>query len=277
MTAQRRTERGIALALGLILALGFTLCGAFQVGGWTTGAAEHSIRTAVPGPVSEISVDARSNDVTIVAGRGPGVTVDMRAHGAVDAPQVEVSGGRASVRVGVCGGLAFWNCRSTVVVYVPAGAKVSVEATSGDISASGITAPVSLDTHSGDVTAIGLPGGADLSSNSGDIDARDLGGRLHLESNSGDVDGTTLRGDAVSAHSGSGDINLDFATPPDAVDADTASGDVDVRLPRGPERYSVDTRTNSGDEHIGVPTDNASRRVVRASTNSGDAVVAYGD
>jgi hypothetical protein len=276
MTA--RSDRRVALVAGLLLALLFTGCAAMQVAGWTVGAVERTSREVVPGPVRELRVDAGAGDITIVPALSGDVTIVTRATGSLHRPQLQVGVNGTDVTLtGGCSALNFGRCDAATVVHVPPGTAVTVNAASGDISASGITAPVQLITASGDVSASGLTGGADLRTSSGDVQARDLAGRVRLESASGDVQAANLRASSVRANSSSGEVALSFLSAPGDVDAETASGDVRVLLPRGKEAYRVEARTDNGDREIAVSRNATSARVIRARTNSGDAIVRYGN
>jgi len=104
---------------------------------------------------------------------------------------------------------------------------------------------------------------------------RALGGRVRLEAASGDIQAGDLRAHTVRAHTASGDVDLNFLNAPDTAEAETASGDVRIAVPPGPEAYRVEIETDSGDPEFGVNPDPASSRLLRATTNSGDATVGY--
>ena len=254
----RRADRIIALIAGGILSVIFVSCSAVQVAGWTTGAVDQRAHRTITGPVDELQIRAGGGDVVLMPARGDDVVIDSRARGSLQTPELEVDINGYDVAVnGGCDEFAFGHCEATLLVQVPAGTAVRVDASSGDLSAEGLDANVTLHTDSGDVRA------------------RRLNGRLDLNTASGDVDGADLRSDTVRAHSASGDVDLDFALPPDTVDADTSSGDVRIFVPRGPEVYSVDVDTGHGDETIDVSRDAGSSRLLKADTGSGDVEIAY--
>jgi DUF4097 and DUF4098 domain-containing protein YvlB len=253
-----RADRILALIAGGVLSVIFVACSAVQVAGWTTGAVEQKAHRVIRGPVEELQIRAGGGDVMLLPARGDDVVVDSRARGALQTPQLEVDVNGYDVDVsGGCSEFSFGHCEATLVVQVPAGTAVRVDASSGDLSAEGLNANVTLHTASGDVRA------------------RRLSGRLDLDTASGDVDGANLRSDSVRAHTASGDVELDFALPPDTVDADSSSGDVRIFVPRGPESYSVQVDTDSGDETIDVDRDAGAPRLLRADTSSGDVEIAY--
>ena len=253
-----RTDRAIALLVGGVLALLLTACAAFSVAGWTVGSVERNAHRVIYGPVDGLSINAGSGDVTLVPARGGDVTIDSRSEGSLHTPRLDVDVAGSDVTVGGgCPDLTFGHCSARLIVHVPAGVDVKVDASSGDVEASGLSGAVELRTSSGDVRVHGLSGATSL------------------RSASGDVEGSGLRGRAVQARTSSGDARLAFASPPMAAEAWTASGDATIEVPPGSETYIVDVETNSGDRDVGVSTGRGATRLLRAHTNSGDATVDY--
>ncbi len=277
MTTVRR-DRRIALIVGGLLAVFGTLCSAVQVAGWTIGSAEHTSHQVIPGPVRELRVDAGQGDVTVVPALGEDITIDSRAEGSLRTPRLRtvVNGNNVEV-TGGCPTIVFWHCGAEIVIHVPSGTAVNVEAASGDLSATGISADVRLVTNSGDVQAVGLSGDAYLRTSSGDVVGRELAGPAELRSSSGDVFATGLGTGAIRARTSSGDVALRFASIPTLADAETSSGDAMITVPRGPTEYHVMLETNSGDREFGVLQDDNSPHLLSARTSSGDAIANYDD
>jgi DUF4097 and DUF4098 domain-containing protein YvlB len=254
-----RADRIIALIAGGLLSLIFVACSAVQVAGWTTGSVESKNHQIIRGPVDELFIDAAgSGDVMLVPARDGDVRVDSRARGTLHTPQlnVDVIGNDVEISGG-CSEFSFGNCSATLLVEVPTGTAVRVDAASGDLSAENLTGNITLHTASGDVRA------------------RRLNGRLDLDTASGDIDAASVRSNSVRAHSASGDVTVDLALPPGTVDAETSSGDVRIFVPRGREAYDVDVDAGSGDETIDVDPDPGSSRLLRAHTSSGDVEITY--
>ena len=275
MTAAR-AERGLALLVGGGLAAILMIWGAIHVAGWTLGTASRSEHRVIPGPVSALRIEnAGRGDVVVEAGSGPDVTVDGEARGSFRAPRlrVDVNGSDVSVHGG-CGPVLFGRCRATVTVHVPPDTPVEVSSR-GDVSAFGLSGPVQLTTTSGDVTAGDASGPVQLHSASGDVSVHDVSGTASLDASSGDVEGGDLSSATVTARTGSGDIDLVFATAPASADAETGSGDVNLLVPRS-ARYAVDAETSSGDRVIGVPTSTRSAHALRVRAGSGDITVLAG-
>jgi DUF4097 and DUF4098 domain-containing protein YvlB len=253
-----RADRTVALALGAAVALFLTICAAMNVAGWSVGAVESSAHRVIAGPVKELRIDAGTGDITLMPARDGQVSIDSHAEGTLHTPRlaVDVNGSDVSV-TGGCSEFTFGHCRSDLLVRIPEGTAVRVDASSGDLAADGLSGDVELRTSSGDVVARGLSGTVMLKSASGDVDGLDLGAR------------------AVSARTSSGDATLTFTSPPSAAEAWTASGDATIEVPPGPAEYRVDVETDSGDRQVGVDTSESSAHVLRAHTNSGDAIVGY--
>jgi hypothetical protein len=253
-----KADRVLALLAGGVLALIFTTCSAVNVAGWTTGVVEENTHRDIPGPVDELRIAAGGGDVELMPSRDGNITVDSRVRGSLHTPKLDVdfSGGDVAV-YGGCPEVTLGHCEATLLVGVPAGTAVRVDATSGDIGATALSGNLTLHTASGDVRVLSA------------------GGRLDLDTASGDVDGAGLRSTSVRAHTGSGDVDLDLRVTPETVDADTASGDVRIAVPPGPETYNVDVDTASGTEDVEMLPDPKSPRLLRAHTGSGDVEVVY--
>jgi hypothetical protein len=275
MTATR-PDRALALLIGGGLAVAFVLCGAMNVAGWTLGTATSGEHRVIHGPVAALRITGDGgDDVVVEAGTGPGVTVDSVARGSFHAPRPRVAVNGASVSVGGgCGAVWFDHCHASVTVRVPPGTPVEVGSRSGDVSVAGLSGPVRLTTASGDVSARELTGPVEVHASSGDVDVHDLSGTATLEASSGDIEGNGLSSRTVHARTGSGDVDLLFATAPHDVDAETGSGDISLLVPRG-RRYAVDAEPSSGERVVGIRTDPRASRVVRARTGSGDINVLY--
>jgi hypothetical protein len=273
----RTQDRTLALVVGGVLALIFTVCSGFNLAGWTVGTVHRDEHRVLRGDVKTVYIDGSAGDVTLVPTSGRDVVVDSRAEGTVWLPKMEtrIAGDQVTVR-GECHFVVFGSCGATFVVHVPAGVAVRAKTSSGDLRASGLSGPVDFEVSSGDVDLDALSGGTTAHVSSGDITARRLGGSVVLETSSGDVTGTELTGAAVKAHASSGDVDVDLASVPQRVSASSSSGDVTIAVPRGSRgAYDAQADTSSGDRTVGVPIDSKSPRSLRAVTSSGDATIRY--
>lgn len=255
----RRSDRRWALLAGCGLALLFTLCGAFQVAAWSVGKVDRTTHRVLSGPVDELMIESSNGDVTLVASADDKVRIEGRSEGTLHTPAPEIDVIGSSVHISAnCPVWGFGECHSSVIVHVPTGTEVTVDATSGDIVAEGLTAGVDLQTSSGDIAVDGLSGDVSLCSASGDIVARGLHANL------------------AKAKTASGDVDLRFATVPKGAEALTSSGDARILVPPGPESYNVLAESGSGDTVSGVRESDDATSFLRVETSSGDVTVDYG-
>jgi len=153
-----------------------------------------------------------------------------------------------------CSGFMSW-CSIDYVLHVPAGTDVDLHTGSGDVALGGALGETVAETGSGDVT---LDGGGEV---------------VRLGAGSGDIEAIGVSARQVSAHTGSGSMDLDFDTAPDSVALEAGSGDVSVHVPQG--AYAVDVTTGSGDKDVTVTNDQSSPDRIQVKTGSGDVQVAY--
>jgi DUF4097 and DUF4098 domain-containing protein YvlB len=274
MTA--RQDRVLALAIGAALTLLFTVMAGMHMVGWAAGTVTHDQHRVLSGNVRQITVDAGSGDVKLVPATGAQVVVDSHARGSLFLPKLRtrVAGDRIEVS-GHCHIVLAGSCSASFVVHVPRGMPVHVSASSGDVSASGLSGLVDVSVSSGDVDLDDLSGGATVDVKSGDVSARALGGRIVLRTLSGDVTGADLTGAVVTAHSLSGDVDVDLASVPRTVTATTSSGDVTIAVPHTATAYAASADTHSGDHSVDVTVDPRSPRTLRARTLFGDTRIVY--
>jgi hypothetical protein len=252
-TRTMSTERRYGIAISVALILGGIY---WALTGLTEGTKTSQDSYPIDG--DSLTVKGGSAEVEIRPGDGDEVKVDRQFERNVfgSDPKEKYDDGRLELNGGGCGLLSF-GCDTKYVLTVPKDVKLTVESSSGDIKVSA------------------LPNGADLKTSSGSIEARDVAGRLWMESSSGDLEAHSLTATSVSTHSSSGDVELEFAAPPQSVEAEASSGDIAIRVPSGDEAYKVDTETSSGDESANVKNDPAATRTIRAEASSGDVTVEY--
>jgi hypothetical protein len=113
-----------------------------------------------------------------------------------------------------------------VHVRMPAGLKLDLRDSSGDLVVAGLTGGVDLVDSSGDITLHDLGGAVSVTDTSGDIDVRGVDGNFTIVSDSsGDIRITDVRGDAVVREDSSGDIDFNHVTGSARVERDS-SGDI---------------------------------------------------
>ncbi|GII78303.1 hypothetical protein Sru01_32850 [Sphaerisporangium rufum] len=114
----------------------------------------------------------------------------------------------------------------------------------------------------------------DLHTGSGDITLRAVSGELKAVTGSGEIGGSALTARRASAETGSGDVELRFATAPGTAELRTGSGSAIVRVPQ--DTYDVTARTGSGQKVVEVGTSASATRRIVVQTGSGDAKVLKG-
>jgi hypothetical protein len=276
VTTATSSARVLWLLAGGLLALIFTIWAGFALAGHTVGSVTRNEHHVV-GNVSEVRIDGRSADVTLVRATGSQVVVDARAKGTLWLPKLrtEIDGGHLRLS-GSCHDNPFGHCESSFVVSIPEGTPVTVETRSGDVRASDLSGHVSIDAGSGDVELSGLSGGTTARVSSGDIEASRLSGKLILETSSGDVDAAELTSPTIDARATSGDVFLDVAVVPKRVSVASSSGDVTIAVPRnGNQGYDAQASTSSGDPRVRVAKNDNSSHSLSAVTSSGDATIVY--
>jgi DUF4097 and DUF4098 domain-containing protein YvlB len=153
-------------------------------------------------------------------------------------------------------------------VAVPAGVRVLMRSTSGDLSAKGVRGPVEAHTTSGDIVVDEATDRVSLESVSGDVRATRLSGDIRIESVSGDCEIDNLAGD-IRVESTSGGITLGNVTSKN-VYATTVSGEVsyDGNIDAN-GRYEF--HSHSGDVRLDIPSSVSARFSVETFSGSLDS------
>lgn len=253
------------MADGRTIGAGLVLTG-LAVAVWGFGDRNANEVHAVDEAIQVVELNAKSGNVRVEVGDGPGTTVrEHREYWLVrsgDAYHVE---GDKLVLDGDCG----WQCTADFVVTVPRGTRITGESASGDVVLEDV-GDVDVKVASGNVTVRnGVAVTVDAAS--GDVVVDGASGAVDLESSSGDVKaGALTGGEPVTAKSSSGDVvvDVDEAT---SVTAESESGDVAVHVPDG--AYAVDAHTRSGDRNVNVTDDRNSPNRLKVSSSSGDIEV----
>jgi hypothetical protein len=150
-------------------------------------------------------------------------------------------------------------------VTVPAGTRVLMHSTSGDLHARGTHGEVEARSVSGDVEVDDVVHGATLESVSGNVQARGMDGDVRARSVSGDVDLDDVTGDVtLSSVSGHGYVTNARAR---VVRMETVSGDLSYGGPLDPTG-TYDFRAHSGNITLQLPGDVGA--LLSVDTFSGD-------
>jgi len=97
---------------------------------------------------------------------------------------------------------------------------------------------------------------------------------LNLSTGSGNITATGARSANVRANSGSGDIQLGFATTPTQVNVQTGSGNVSVEVPPGAS-YVVMANADDGNSDVGIAEDPGAPRSITAESGEGNITITY--
>ena len=140
------------------------------------------------------------------------------------------------------------DCSIDYDLVVPEGTTVTGETGSGDIDVDGV-AQINFQTHSGDAVVRNVKGAVNVAANSGEVTVSDIGGAVNVSADSGDVNVSNVTGAVLAkASSGSvqatgiggkvevqadsGDVTVGITTMQN-VTAHSGSGELNVTVPKG--------------------------------------------
>jgi hypothetical protein len=243
---------------GLLLAAAIVPAVALSIIGSTAYQRLNSRERVFTTPVTAVSVQVSSGDITI--GRGSGgntVVATSGVHGLTYPSDDEHVVGHTLVIRSSCGAMIFNDrCSRSYVVSLPSGVAVIADSSQGNVIVRGADRTVSAHSGQGDVT---ITRGS---------------GTLQASSGQGDVSITGSAATSVSVHSGQGDVAVDLISPPKRLTASSGQGDVTIELPKG-SNYNVQANSGQGDVSDSVDNNPASDRVVNATSGQGDVTVSY--
>jgi hypothetical protein len=241
-----------ALAVGLPLVLGTATFGAFSMVGLYAHTSEHHI-ASYPWHGGDISLNTGSGGVRVVAGGGDTISVAYTEHYELKRPTVTTATLNGGLQlVGKCpGGLFGSNCYINYVLTVPASAQLVLH--SGD----------------GNLHIVGISGSEKLSTGAGGIQLDNVSGAITAHTGDGSIRGTQVGSHDVTASTGAGSVDLEWAVAPTAVAVSTGDGGITLVLPGGSGPYHVTTHTGDGGVEVAVPTDATSSSSIDARTGAG--------
>lgn len=248
-------------------------------------AATYHTQKTFPGKAGgAVKVEAAFQDVQVkfVSGQTVTVTVDLKIsrwpQNAKDylnqlKPVFNQDGDTLVIRSKAKSGFSFgWSqAKGTIAVQMPRGMDLQIATGSGDCMIKGDNAgrSISCRTGSGDIHFHGATGRFKVNTGSGDVsfESGAKADQVKIGTGSGDV---RLRGEAadLAVTTGSGDVTAEGATGTTKVR--TGSGDLQLRNFAG----SLDVATGSGNVTAAWASA-PSAAVVRASTGSGDVILAF--
>ncbi|WP_156325497.1 DUF4097 family beta strand repeat-containing protein [Nonomuraea sp. SBT364] len=230
-----KTQKSMMIASLLGLVAVSAGCG---TGGSLT---EDAVSYDVPGKVAALHVEADSGTVEVVESDRRDIRVTERLSWLRDKPKArhEVRGDTLELSF-ACPTTWGWgalgaSCDVSYHIEVPRGLRVKASSDSGNLTLTNLSGDWEATTDSGAIEAGGLTGGQ------------------------------------VATETGSGDVNLVFAGPPDQVTTITDSGRTVIQVPQG--SYDIVARTDSGRKNIRPASVPSARRTIMLSSDSGDLEV----
>jgi Putative adhesin len=259
-TASAPRSRALWLTIAVLTALVVIAPVAVQAYGWLIQRTVAATWSATH-PVTAVSVEVYSGDVTVSPGSADTVTIHETLQWDYRKPTVHEAwqGDTLLVSTSCVPSTLFssHDCGTSLDLKVPAGAAVHVVA------------------HSGEVSVTGVSGAVTAQANSGDIQLTGTSGPVSAHTTSGNVTGQTLLSARVDVATGSGDVNLSFAAPPETVTSSVGSGNTSILVPRG-ATYRVTGQTTSGERGVdGALENGASTRSMAINSGSGDVDINY--
>jgi DUF4097 and DUF4098 domain-containing protein YvlB len=208
--------------------------------------------------ISFLNVNDASGSVTIVRSDSSSTVVNSSGERGLVAPtnSEQVLNNTLFVRSN-CQGFFDNYCDRHFTIHVPSTVHITVDTGQGDILVSGINGAMTLTTGQGDVDIAGSP----LS--------------LRVTTGQGSINATALSSASVFAHTGQGNIVLNFTRPPTTVTALTGQGNISVLVPRGPDSYQLNATSDQGNAAKDVPDNSESHRIINASSGQGNIVIRY--
>jgi hypothetical protein len=169
--------------------------------------------------------------------------------------------------------------RSELVVQVPRGSSLSIEAINATVKVDGISGAVEVETINGNVTISGDPSSVEVESMTGDIDVRAQAAQMEIEAVSGSVvlfgatgavEVESVSGEVVVAGSGLGEVSVETVSGPITLDVsvadqgeigvETHSGDVELLLPSDMKAtFSISTFSGTIENEVGPTPRKTSR------------------
>ncbi|MSR07079.1 MAG: hypothetical protein EXR93_08450 [Gemmatimonadetes bacterium] len=127
---------------------------------------------------------------------------------------------------------------------------LTVDASSGPVTARGTKGSLSIDTGSGTVSVTDAQGDVSVNTGSGEVELTTFRGTtLSIDAGSGSVSATAVTAESINVETGSGDIVLSGISSPD-VTLDTGSGAVDLDLASDVDQLAVDTGSGAVTLHV---------------------------
>jgi Putative adhesin len=239
---------GVPVCLGLIALNGLSLVA-------NLGEAHYPVHYLVPAPAKSLNVSVAGGQLTIRPTTAGQATLTGTAYYSLVRSKLteQTTGSDTSVAYHCV--IPTGDCELDANVNVPA------------------ALPVTANTDGGDAAVTGTTGQVTLSSGGGNISADQTMGPLTLNTSGGNIQATALRSLTVTATTGGGDIEIDFAGVPRDVHVDTSGGNITLVLPRGTTMYHVIAHTDGGNVTDSLPQDLHSSNEITATSGGGNITI----
>jgi hypothetical protein len=250
MTRARR----VALALGVPACLALTAWGAFSIVG-EIGQGQFPVSDTIPVSGGQVTAHFGGGSVHLDQGAVGQAKVTGTAHYSLVRPAFTAQRIAGGASFGYNCDLPVGNCGLDATVSVPVGTTTAISTDGGDATVTGTT---------GDIT---------LSSGGGNVTADHAAGDLTLSTDGGNINGSALTAARVTAGTGGGDVQIEFATVPDNVHIRSDGGNITIIVPRGTTQYNVNATSAGGNVNDSLPINTSSPHTITATTGGGDVTL----
>lgn len=244
-----------ALAIGVPVCLAVTVAAGLSFAA-QIGQGQFTVRDAVPVGAGPVTAHLGGGDVHVQQGGSGQAAVTGTARYSLVRPAFTTERTANGVAFGYDCTFPFGSCGLDATVSVPAGTAASVF------------------TDGGNATVTGTTGNVTVSSGGGDLTASRAAGNLTLNTDGGNISGTALTAARVTAGTGGGDVQIQFASVPRTVTVHTSGGNVTIIVPRGSAAYHVSASTDGGAVSDGSMNINSSSpNTITATSGGGDITI----
>jgi hypothetical protein len=250
MTRARR----VALALGVPVCLALTGWGAFAIVG-EIGQGHFPVSAAIPVTGGTVTAHLGGGNVHLEQGAVGEAKLTGTARYSLVRPTFTARHVGGGVAFGYNCDLPVGNCGLDAIVSVPAGTATTIS------------------TDGGDATVTGTTGEITLSSGGGNVTADHTAGDLTLTTDGGDINGTGLTAARVTAGTGGGNVQIQFATVPGNVRVTSDGGNITIIVPRSATQYDVNASSAGGTVTDLLPLNTSSPRTITATTGGGNVTL----
>lgn len=267
---------GILLLIGIVwMVFLLTSQSRLVAGGFGAGQTEPLPAQTFEG--QNLVVIGVNDPIDLTRAAGSGITVEATRHGfgwnadaareAARSLDLQITRQGDTVRVEVRRPSARWTMGRAPYIHlriaVPAGVRLDIQTTNGDLTARGIDGAGVLQTVNGDIDARDTRGDLTFRTTNGDINVTGHSGPASFATTNGDIELRNGSAGPLSAQSVNGDMKLSGVTG--RIELRTISGDIAIREARA---VSLNLETTNGD--IDVRGDLAAGAEQRLNSVNGD-------